>query len=604
MSARPNDDSNVALLRGPTRIVFLRLDPVLKALLENVTALKTVFDDNGTVSSSETGSAQWFRLVDVIVQHLDDLDKQLRFFRGTLPSPELGASLILMKDYVTLPLTAIFHLQLPQKLLAQIIRSMASIDTNENPHNDPSEQQRRLQIQQSYLRKLIAAASKAIQSYVEACSVPSGASATRLDDAYFIKYLISLVSCLPSSAQVEELFAGSSDIATFPPKSNLLLWQPTAYMPLALDDGSELWVTSLNTIQFVLQNYNNSWQTLLNAWHGTLLMRLVDSTTGFLLWRQQQPDKQYGATTGRSDFIFSSPVQKAAVDLLGVMLQESATAVATSSDNENKTALTSFWQSVFPGVFTPLYRHIMGTSGIMASSSTLHQDRCIPKLECRSIECVVFLLRITLAQFSNDIDSPESDSISATNIVLQQLSSLVLNSNRNDDKKTKISSPSQDKEHPRHVDAFFLQQVQKLVVAPLSVILRQKAVSKSGLCRKATISLCRVILIETRSSWTTSTNENNGISVLMEDGSISSNAMKHVALEICMALRQDSQGMYVLLWNCGESNRFVLIFVMDFPVKRRLPHKQGWSSTNTLQRHPETSNIRIHPGWCLVSWVL
>ncbi|KAL3899158.1 MAG: hypothetical protein SGARI_006520, partial [Bacillariaceae sp.] len=246
-TSRPNNhgsSQSQLKLKGPTQIVFLRLDPILKALLQEITALKTVFDNNGNVADSA-----WFPLVDAIVRQLENLATHLQSFGGSSssPSPEsslFAASLVLLVDYVTLPLTAIFHLQLPQQLLQRIGKTYKNND-------DSSE--RRIQIQQSLLRKLLAAAATAIRVYVEACAgdsadateLPSQAPSRRLSGVYFIKYLLALVSCLPSSAQVEQQQQKQQNAGE--ENNNLLLWRPNTATPL--DDGSELWVSILEAIR-------------------------------------------------------------------------------------------------------------------------------------------------------------------------------------------------------------------------------------------------------------------------------------------------------------------------------------------------------------------
>jgi hypothetical protein len=209
------------------------LDPLLQRLLKLVTQYRELVEKTNSDSSRDNEL-----LVEAIksqIEVLDQVQKALKQF-----GPPFAPSLIVLADYVSLPLTAIFHIKAPTILT----------DDNE------SESIRRSQIRRSYIHKFYLSTAKTIQCYVQACSDLSTDSKDRLpvflNSQHLIKFLIALTNALPSDAELSNNSANS------------------------LDDGSELWIALLSTITTIVCVCKDD---ISEAWDGTLVARLVDCTT-------------------------------------------------------------------------------------------------------------------------------------------------------------------------------------------------------------------------------------------------------------------------------------------------------------------------------------
>jgi hypothetical protein len=520
----PHDPPIVEIVKGQTQIVFLLLDPVLKTLLKAIAATNELFEKHHTSSSDEVSNELWFRLVDTIVVHLEVLIGHVQSF-----GVDFAPAMILLADYVTLPLTAIFHLQLPKKV--QQLNSKVASDQSTVQF---SLLQRQLQIQTSYLRKLLSSTAKAVQSYVEVCS-PSvdvtreiklnasfAAVATTLGEKYLIRYLVALASCLPSSSDVKKL-SSDKDVKTKVDNVNVHVDILLFYGEGSLDDGSDTWVAILQATRCVTSLCSE--QGLLEAWQGTLLIRLVDCSTSLLDSRQHNGQDEDG-------FCFSLKVQMAAVDLIHTMLDRTPTAM-------------SLWQSVFPGVFAPLYQRIMTVCAIQQATTKdgrrTRERRYERSLEIKSIGCVVRLISNSLKSIHPvaNKESPGNHPIVPTPTwasVAEGLTNMMIHSN----KKKNPTCLTQDLPHDNDSSSSFLRQIRTKVAVPLTIMLNQKAVSPSESTRNAVLSLCRLVLIDTRCCWCSGNLANESAGV----GSSSSNTIEQVPFELCLALQQDLNGTY------------------------------------------------------------
>lgn len=503
------------MVRQQSQIVFMRLDPVLKSLLQEVTAIKEFFEKAssfvGTVSDEG-----WFRLVDSCVLHLDVLSRQIRSFGVTfLPS------MVLFANYITLPLTAILHLKLPEQVQKMNSRTSPSVQS-----------QRNIGIQRSYLQKLLSSTAGAIQSYVEECSIPKdnltndelderdAGLTTLLGEKYLIKYLIALTTSLPTSSEMERLYCSTDRKDEVEEREqmnkNVLYSQGSS-----LDDGSEMWEAILKATSSVAARCSGS--TLVDAMNGTLLVRLVDCAIAFLIDADN--------TKVHTGFVFSSSVQLAAIDQMKKLLLKTPTA-------------TSFWQSVFPGVLSPLYKRILVTTSLphntkISSKKGMEDSLHGIPLQTTSIESIVLLLQNTMVNWPHDekIDRPveQGQPSPATKSMSTALFTLAHRSN-------KEYSNATSKEGLVSVDystSSFVTRVRERAAVPLSVILTQKSVSRSENIRKSVLSLCHTILFETRNCWVSCTSrEGRG------RGVDQFSTLKEVAFEISMTLQQDLKGAF------------------------------------------------------------
>ena len=208
--------------KSTTQVVFVRLDPILQRLLQNVTELRTSYcdadkdDDNNNNNNNEASPlplSSLYNLIDNIVKDMNELSKHIRSFcDGSVSSPSsFVPTLILLADYVTLPLTAIFHLQLQYKqFVSKANNNKTTTTTITNDTTDTTKSlERQLQIQQTYVRKLYDTTARTIQIYVKSTTTSTitttkTTNTQRLKSQYLIKYLIALTSALPSYNEVVE----------------------------------------------------------------------------------------------------------------------------------------------------------------------------------------------------------------------------------------------------------------------------------------------------------------------------------------------------------------------------------------------------------------
>jgi hypothetical protein len=551
------------------QIVFVRLDPILRRLLKNVTELRTSYcdtknddDDDDTNSLPPSPLSSLYHLIDNIVKDLNELSKHLRSFsvgKDGASSPSdysFVPSLILLADYVTLPLTAIFHLQLQYK-------QGSSNNNNTTAADDRTTIERQRQIRQTYVRKLYETTARTIQIYVESTSTTTTRTTRRirLKSQYLIKYLIALTSALPAYNEIERITTTirTTTTTTSNPNDNIgnsLLsgcMNESSSSPSSLDDGSNLWVTLLEVITSIIhffkeddeENRNESSSSsssssdllLLDAWHGTLLMRIIDCITAFLICKA-------------GSFVFPPYVHTETLDLL-LCIQQSL----------SREASLSFWRSVFPGVFTALYQRIVGTTTIVSTRndrnhhhkrSRHNEERYLSSIETKSLQSLIMLLKSTLPSSSQP--SSTKDDASSGGEILTQLISMANRSNR----KTNSSSNNNNKTDNRldnnqgdkiiDDDEIFVRQVQKRVVGPLIVVLKQRAISQSVATREEVISLCHVILLDTVQCW----KQRYGDAEKVDGGTDTSSegimdtqirgSIEEVAFEICIALQRDPDG--------------------------------------------------------------
>jgi hypothetical protein len=617
------------MMKDVFAILFVQLDPILKSLLEKLTELKSLLPNlvllplqtvqqraqaqqiqiqiqNTSKSKSKSKSEEdnnyeestFVSLVNNIVIELESLSKSMQLKKqnkqeqstsssdnnNELTAQQHANALCVLADYITLPLTAIFHLPLKEILVQNSNNEDDDDDDDENDDNSQQQQTKQRQmivtIRKSYVYKLYRASALAIQIYVNETTTTTTAITgvnCLLKNDYLIKYLIALINSMPSYSTIV-----SESVLMMNNKNNNN--NNNNNNSSSLDDGSDSWVTILDTVRTVLICFNNenknnndekakdendndndqsiSLVLLLNdAWHGTLLMRLVDCITAFLATsttststKNNNNNNMKSGDGGPCPF-FSVRVHRAALNTLLSLLQITSSTSTSASSSSSSSLSSLFWRSVFPGVFTALYQRIM----MMSSSSSSSKSRSASKSEsslsaiipCQtlSLECMIILLRVTLCNDSGcntanednddnhyegrgggggDSDANTASSSTNNDDLLLRLTSMVaaanINSNNNDDdgisknddqqqqqsssslkKNNKVddvansSSTNSNINNNENENDFssFLCQIRKRIVGPIIVVLRQMSISSSDNIRKHVLILCRVILIDT-----------------------------------------------------------------------------------------------------------
>ena len=133
-------------------------------------------------------------------------------------------------------------------------------------------------------------------------------------------------------------------------------------------------------------------------------------------------------------------------------------------------------------------------------------------IECQLLSVLTKLFQVTLLPLANrDFDDTQTKSAKA---LIQQLEMIAKKSQTDSQTKEEEAEPSN-----------FVTEMNQRVVAPLSVLLRQEAISPSDKARLEVLSLSSILLIDTRKCWT-------------------STRMKETSLEICLMLEVDPEGTF------------------------------------------------------------
>eukprot|EP00536_Pseudo-nitzschia_multiseries_P016201 jgi/Psemu1/45303/gm1.45303_g len=582
-----------------TTLVFAKLDPILQGLLAELTALKGIIPSVVSTDRHEATLVRRFRNIAGSLEALSRGVQSLIWEKGETsnsvgrePTEDIlllrrqrneqcTKSLCLLADYVTLPLTAIFHLSLREIFVA---------DVEETHKGD--EWQRTLRIRRSYVFQMHRLAASAIRTYVEATSLPSGGP--RLDETSRedgvgcgrnpsnllpsdtrIKYLVALIQSMPSFLELNE--TTSTTTTTTTTTTTIITTQGSS-----LDDGSDSWVAILETAQSLLATFRSdrdhpdtdargsshrdteiSHGRLLEAWYGTLSMRLVDCLTAFLA---NHPAKNNAP-------FFSPLVRRAALATLGLLLKITMEVCghgpsdgAKNGASQPSLSPSSFWRSVFPGVFAALYQQTMdGTlvygnqrrSEASSSSSSLRIE-----LQAMSLDSLIVLFRATLLSSNRSISNParpgtnlldedsnsSPDGYSDTNDLLARLTSMVAtvtihdsngnNKNRGDGSGSDRNEKPSNKESDEDEQEFF-RRVKHRVEGPLLAVLRKLSVSTSDDIRRKVVLLCKVLLLETEDRELWRNTSDDGLRSSAAVAMPSATVVGRVCFELCIGFQHD-----------------------------------------------------------------
>lgn len=218
---------------GQTQVVFGRIDPLLQALLPLVSQYQQYVERNNN------DSAFLIQLIQSQVKVLENLQQIIQRF-----GPPFAHTMIVLADYISLPLNAIFH-----------VPALLSITNAKDDEN-----LRRSQIQTSYVRSLHRETAKTVQFYVQTCCSQEEndrALPVRLKDSHLLKFLVALTNALPSPSS---LLDDSSN---------------------ALDEGTETWLALLDAVKAIVSVC--SADEIYSQWDGNLIVRLADCTTSMAL---------------------------------------------------------------------------------------------------------------------------------------------------------------------------------------------------------------------------------------------------------------------------------------------------------------------------------
>ena len=444
-----------------TAIVFARLDPILKRLLEGLTKLKNLLPFLLSTRNNDNETT-FVRLSKSIAGDLESLSKGLVVAQQQQNQRlQHAKALCLLAKYITLPLNAVFRLPLRE------------IYGTPDGTIDP-----KLSIRRSYVYRMYRLAAIAMEKFIEETTIDnnnnSSSSHNLLPTTTWIEHLVALIHVLPSYEETNKNNTTNS-----------------------LDDGTDVFVEILSTTRTLLKCFDSN--ALLQAWHGTLSMRLVDSLTAFLVHK-----------------VYSPRVHTAALETLATLFQVT---------NETSNSSSSFWRSVFPGVFTALYKIIANDTASNRSSKASSTTSTVQIFKL-SLKSLISLLKITLSSSSDDetdgtIRNSSDTELNSNDDLLAKLNSMVITANSNKsedeekDERIDEKEPSQQK---------FFHQIRKKIEGPLIFVLRHLSVSPNDEIRRDVVRLSHVILLETRWGNPSQSTFENHI---------------QVPLEICIGFQQD-----------------------------------------------------------------
>jgi hypothetical protein len=524
---------------GPTQIVFLRLDPILQRLLSVVTQLKTLCDSDdgrqtgGDNYSNNNDNQILFRLIKDIVKILDELTAVIASFgrvehQGQQNNNVFVSPLALLVDYISLPLTAIFHLKLTAMPIT-IQPSSTDLDTD-------ADRYRQIQIRMAHIESLYISAAQTIRVYVEACTSQSTntssappTTTTTLKQQNLIKFLIAMTSRLPTEEREQQ-----QDQDQLSSSSRRLADQ--SHMASSL-------LQSINTILPLCQDSQN----LLDVWQGGLVMRLADCAAylstygsdgggdgdgrGRTTKSSKQSDKKKHDTTHshenqKSSSSIIKQVHLQGLETLHLLLEKTGYIASSSLSKQPSPSSSSFWRSIFPGVFVAVYREILNIHRVASTGLVI-------SVEEKALTVLNDLLRTVLvvATTNNDHASKEKNNPQGTKTstdtnesILQQLTSMALTQNLATNSSQQDETAATTTPVGSNGFSAFEEKVRDRVVAPLTVVIRQESMSKSISIRRHVVALCRILLLDTRAIWRKT-------------------SLEQTPLEVCMMLQQDSEGM-------------------------------------------------------------
>jgi hypothetical protein len=423
-----------------TQVAYLRLDPILRTLLNLITQYREQTETNNDDEQQIIGLLRaQTKILDQLQQTIQELDDR--------------PSLIVLAQYLSLPLLAILH--------ATSISSSSS-ETTTTTTTTTTQNNRQCLVRRSEIRTLQQATAQTIQCYVEICggtSAPpnnnhnhnnSTALSVSLPHAYIVKFLIALETAVPSSGLVVQEEVGD---------------QEKTQISQSLEDGSACRLAILQAIHAISLQLQTSSSGLADnvatALDGALVARLAEACSDSLLLYQHHHHK--------------SPAQLSALSLQA--LETLSSLMAGISDS-------NLWQRIFPGIFTSLYRFLV--------LQARRRNKNLPELlECQGLKTLISLLSLTLR-----LPPALKETVVATTpaSVLLQLQSLALENKGTTTMDTTTPSSTRS-------PTSFLDHINLRLVAPLYTLLHQVLLSPYSKVRLEATNLCRMLLVETRGCW-------------------------------------------------------------------------------------------------------
>lgn len=534
--------------RRRTQEAMVRLDPILQWLLNLVNQYQECMDKRVADGYSEdintVDEEKALGIIRAQVQLLQRLQQTLENLvhdtTGTVGSSmattknvtsSASRGLSILSEYMSLPLNAI--LQITSKELAVSLGSSASSSTANQ--STPDEHERPWKIRASSVRKLQQETARTITMYVEKCGSVSATSdiedtfegqprsqqdkcalspfpatkTTYVPNAHVVRFLISLATALPTGAPSAQSPKDSSPSSPIPSGDGHTSTS-------SLDNGIDCHVSILNAITTLMSYAGPSNEGLANdiakALNGVLLARIADACSFFLLQVTAPavlPSSSYASSSLRRLQPQSVHLAIHALQTLDAMFQ--------AIPNE-----TTLWQAMFPGIFAALHRFWMRLRRLVVSSGLASE------MQCHGLRTMARFLRLTLTTTTIN-PTGKTGPKESTVLVLAELQSLakqakkprVVDDVTQEATVSRVESTGQEK---KTMEAEFLEQVNARVVAPLTTLIQ--TIPHSPLVKVEAVSICRAILLDTRTCWKKNSRKE----------------LFNLTLECCLLLQQDHDG--------------------------------------------------------------
>lgn len=222
--------------RGQSQVVFVQLDPILKQLLPLVTDFRQMSESLTSKDDLEgVVTEAWVSNIQQQIQCLGRLQKAIQQL-GHVFAP----SLVVMADYVSLPLTAIFAI-------------------SERCWNE-----RNNQMATSHVRNLLVATAECIKVYVQTIHPSDKSPSTTttvptvlLSSKHCIQFLVALTRGIPRTVNTKDSSTNN-------------------HKETSLDDGSNTLIAIFHAMLPLIESFPGDLHTVLE---GGLVVRLVDCAT-------------------------------------------------------------------------------------------------------------------------------------------------------------------------------------------------------------------------------------------------------------------------------------------------------------------------------------
>ena len=431
-----NDNSTTATTTADAqdiaKRIFVRLDPVLGMLLQLIQQYQAVVGRERTTASSQ--QERILPLLQTLSGVLDRLLQALQSLSRDYTDDQVSRSLVLLWDYLSLPLLAVLRGTLKGKEHWPLLSATA-------------QQQR--QIRTSAAFKCMQRAAQTLTATVKLVHKKQNHA---LSTSVILSALVPTVTALPSGREIASASATAAD--------------------QSLDSGDDCCAAILESVAtLVLPNgtFMNApfAREIAGAMGGALVARVVDSCVT-IVTPPEQP--------------LLLLADKGSTKLL-------SQALVTIESMMQAMPLVSVWKGVFPGCFAGLYRRLLHSLriGKPALSGVV--------VECLRILSLFLHQTLQLPKTETVVVAADSVVVELRSLVLSANTSLTLECECNDDS---VTTGTGTPLAYQAAGTDFVAQARQRLPAPLMVLVNLLTTARSPAVRRQATSFFQTILRDTR----------------------------------------------------------------------------------------------------------